>query len=99
MPHRQAVRHGGKNVPALHFHMRGGANFIDYKARARCSLLVDGQKGINDGVFLSGPVLETTLFSELAEFVIENLPKQYMEFIKTHSDFISCGNGFCIIHG
>ena len=50
-------------------------------------------------MFLSGPVLELSLLSVLAKFVIKNLPEQNMEFIKIHGDFISCGYGFFVIHG
>ena len=50
-------------------------------------------------MFLSGPVLELSLLSVLAKFVIENLPEQYMEFIEMHGDFKSCGYGFFVIHG
>ena len=50
-------------------------------------------------MFLSGPVLEMSLLSVLAEFVIENLPEQQMEFIEIHSDFVSSGYGFFVIHG
>jgi len=48
---------------------------------------------------LFGPVLELSLLSVLAKFVIENLPEQYMEFIEMHGDFKSCGYGFFVIHG
>ena len=50
-------------------------------------------------MFLSGFVLELSLLSVLAKFVIKSLPEQNMEFIKIHGDFISCGYGFFVIHG
>ncbi len=49
-------------------------------------------------MLLSGPVLEMSLFSVVAEVVVKNLPEQQMEFIKIHVDFISCGDGFLVVH-
>ncbi len=49
-------------------------------------------------MLLSGPVLEMSLFSVVAEVVVKNLPEQQMEFIKIHGDFKSCSYGFFVIH-